>query len=252
MFHGIKQFTISAGVYRPARAIHRAFSRTERNQFKGDMALFRQFVRPGDLCYDIGANIGAKTEVLLSIGASVIAFEPQPKCARELRARCGHFGSRLTLVEKALGEQPGKATLHLREADGQASLLSDWIGTRKGELAVEVVTADQMIAIHGLPRFCKIDVEGAELLVLRGLSQTIPFISIECHTDERCVSLARECLAHLSNLGMVMVNATAEEGSAYLLPEWLPISDFLDRFPDLLAPYAWGDLYVTSEPGAIR
>jgi hypothetical protein len=151
------------------------------------------------------------------------------------------------LIEKALGERTGKATLHLREAHGQASFLDDWIGVQKGELAVDVTTMDDMIAVYGRPRFCKIDVEGAEPLVLRGLSHPVPFISIEYHVDDRCVALTHECLARLSCLGAVRVNATSEEGSSYLLPEWMPISEFSSRFPEVVAPHQWGDLVVSSE-----
>ena len=42
-----------------------------------ELDLYRQFIRKGDLCIDVGANIGDKTDLFLRLGASVIAIEPQ-------------------------------------------------------------------------------------------------------------------------------------------------------------------------------
>jgi 16S rRNA A1518/A1519 N6-dimethyltransferase RsmA/KsgA/DIM1 with predicted DNA glycosylase/AP lyase activity len=48
---------------------------------------YRQLIAPGDLCFDVGANIGDYTDTFLALGARVIAVEPQPSCADELRSR---------------------------------------------------------------------------------------------------------------------------------------------------------------------
>src|SRR6266481_9284314 len=46
---------------------------------------YRQFIQPGDLVFDVGANIGGKTAAFLSLGARVVAVEPNPVCAHRLR-----------------------------------------------------------------------------------------------------------------------------------------------------------------------
>ena len=48
-------------------------------------------LRDGDCVFDVGANIGRMTQVLLELGNKVIAFEPQPDCIREIEARCGQY-----------------------------------------------------------------------------------------------------------------------------------------------------------------
>ena len=73
-----KQITISTGLYRPARALRRAFNPSGRRLFREQQLLLRQFVKAGDLAFDVGANVGSRTQLLLSLGASVVAFEPQP------------------------------------------------------------------------------------------------------------------------------------------------------------------------------
>lgn len=44
------------------------------------MRFYEQFIRPNDICFDIGANMGNRTEVFLKLGAKVIAVEPQSEC----------------------------------------------------------------------------------------------------------------------------------------------------------------------------
>jgi 16S rRNA A1518/A1519 N6-dimethyltransferase RsmA/KsgA/DIM1 with predicted DNA glycosylase/AP lyase activity len=82
-----KQLALSVGLYKRARALRRALVPSERRQFLQHRSLLSEFIKPGDLAFDIGANVGNKTETLLSLGATVVAFEPQPSCVREIAAR---------------------------------------------------------------------------------------------------------------------------------------------------------------------
>jgi hypothetical protein len=112
MLRAAKQLSISLGLYKPARALHRALNPTERSEFRSHKALLSQFIKPGDLAFDVGANIGVRTEIMLALGARVVAFEPQPMCARETRAR---GSNRLIVVEKAVGARMGIAELHVEK-----------------------------------------------------------------------------------------------------------------------------------------
>ncbi|MBM3479865.1 MAG: FkbM family methyltransferase, partial [Alphaproteobacteria bacterium] len=71
----------------------------------------------------------------------------------------------------------------------------DW----DARVEVPVTTLDALVAAHGVPRFAKIDVEGFELDVLRGLSRPLPALSFEFTTIQRDVAFA--CLARLAALG---------------------------------------------------
>lgn len=240
----LKSFLLATGLYRPARALQRVLFPKERAIFREDVALYRQFIRPRDLCFDIGANIGAKSEAMLSLEAEVVSVEPQPELVQELRVRFSRYGARSVIVQSAIGDTPGRATLHLREATALTSLEDDWQGQTIGELTVEVTTLDDLIKRFGVPKFCKIDVEGYELKVLRGLSQPIRTLTIEYHCDDKCVAMARECIELLSQFGTAELNFTAERASGLLLRDWMNTRDFAAKFPACVQPHFYGDIVI--------
>jgi FkbM family methyltransferase len=239
----IKQTLISSGLYKPARALYRAFSPSQRRDFQQHRALLSAFIRPEDLVFDVGANIGTRSEIMLSLGANVVAFEPQPNCAREVRAR-GKNG-RLIVVEKAVGSSIGHADLHLKEGSVQASLLSDWQGgPDTGMLRVPVTTLDEEIKRFGRPTFCKIDVEGYEGEVIAGLSMPINAMSFEYHCNEAGTEKLRKIFDKLDELGTYETNLIGEENNTWLLPRWLPAAELIGSFPTVAGPHYWGDCFV--------
>lgn len=248
-FNRVKNLAIAGGAYRPMRLLQRALSSAYRQRHENNLALYSQFLRHGDLAIDVGANIGEKTEAMLILGARVISLEPQPNLVREIKARCSNFGDKLIVIQAAVGDHEGTVALHLRQSSAQASVLSDWEGKPTGVIDVRLKTLDSVIAEHGVPRLCKVDVEGAELQVLRGLSHRIPIITLEYHTDERGVGLARECIALLSEMGAVEINATREDGAAMIFPNWLSPADFMDTFPRISQSHYYGDLLIRASEG---
>jgi FkbM family methyltransferase len=237
-----KQLAISFGLYKPARALHRAVHPSERRLFQARKLLLSQFVKPGDLAFDVGANIGNRTQILLSLGATVVAFEPQPACAREVAA-CGN--KRLTVVTKAVGETEGTAQFYLNDATYHASFLPDWEGGDGAEvMMVSVTTLDKAIEHFGLPAFCKIDVEGFEPEVLRGLSRRVPAMSFEYHSDEQGIERAKTCLNLLSKLGNYNVNLTGQDEATLLSANWLTVPEFIKSFAEVAKDEVYGDLFV--------
>jgi hypothetical protein len=95
-----------------------------------------------------------------------------------------------------------------------------------------------------VPRLCKIDVEGFELPVIRGLSHLISVIAIEYHTDEASIDRTRQCLELLRRLGDFQVNATAREDMSFILPTWTSIDAFLLEFPANVQSNHFGDLIL--------
>jgi FkbM family methyltransferase len=240
----VKNLAIALGAYRPMRFLQRAISSDYRQRHLNNLALYGQFLGSDDLAIDVGANIGEKTEAMLLLGARVISLEPQPKLVREIKARCGHFGDRLSVIQTAAGDHEGHVRLHLRESSAQASLLNDWEGKPIGAIDVPLTTLDSIIAKCGVPRLCKIDVEGAEIQVLRGLSHVIELITIEYHTNERGMLLAFECISRINGMWSTEINATCAEGSTLMLPKWLAGSDFIDAFPAIVGSNYFGDLLI--------
>ena len=63
---------------------------------------YAQFIRPGDLCFDIGAHVGSRLRAWTPLGARILAVEPQPECMALLRRWYGDL-AHITLIEQAVG-----------------------------------------------------------------------------------------------------------------------------------------------------
>ena len=75
-------------------------------------SFYRQFIDPGDLCFDVGAHVGNHIRTMLKLGARVVAVEPQPRFQWLLHRFYGD-NPEVTLVDKALGATPGEAELYV-------------------------------------------------------------------------------------------------------------------------------------------
>jgi FkbM family methyltransferase len=137
-------------------------------------------LHPGDIFFDIGANVGFFTVIgakLVGPTGRVFAFEPAPANADRVRHNVAlNSFANVTLLEKAVAQHAGQAELLVTSYSGGAALASvGTLGDVQERIAVEVVSIDELIAQGALqpPTFVKIDVEGAELDVLRGMVDTL-------------------------------------------------------------------------------
>lgn len=136
--------------------------------------------KPGDIVIDIGANIGWYSLLLARLmpdDADVFAFEPDPLNFELLEHNIQLNGeTRITATPKALAAEDGVQRLYRHDSNnlGRHSLLQ----LQDGE-SVDVRTTsldkfwdDQKLGAR-LPRFIKIDIEGYELIALRGASEVL-------------------------------------------------------------------------------
>ena len=153
-------------------------------------AFYRQFLQAGDLAFDIGAHVGNRVRVFRRIGARVIAVEPQPDFIAVLRLLYGR-DSGVSIEASGVAAEPGQGKLHLSTRTPTVSTFADsWMDDVQTdrrfqrirwdtEINVPLVSLDELIARHGEPQFCKIDVEGFEHQVLSGLNQPLVALSFE-------------------------------------------------------------------------
>lgn len=244
----VRQTFLSVGLYRPARILYRQLKRTELARYRQEVNFYSKLLEPGSLCFDVGANVGRKTEPLLEAGMRVVAFEPQPDCVREIEALCSPYHARLSKCQSAVGAEPGETTLYVHNVDSHSSLSQAWdISKAVATIQVPIVTLDQAIAEFGKPNYCKIDVEGWEYEVLKGLTQPIPLLSFEYHVYTKEISQAFTCLDYLSRFGELRINIISGRISSFAFQEWLPLKEFLKVFPDSFRSrneYNYGDIFV--------
>lgn len=183
----------SPGVYREVRR--------EAQFYK---ALFHAHQVKG-IVFDIGANLGFTTQAFLDGGAErVIAVEPDSFNIGVLRARFGR-NPRVAVLPCAVSNMEGKTTLWRHTEDSALHTLEPkWmesVGSSHYEPAstIRTITLDGMIREYGMPSFVKVDVEGHEWGVLRGLGQAVPFLSFEVNLPEFEREMV-ECLQYLEKL----------------------------------------------------
>lgn len=207
------------------------------------------FIRAGELCFDVGANMGNRTAVLLDLGARVICIEPQPACLKKLRKSFGKNPA-VTIVAKALGEKEAHGELAVCEQEPTLSTMSDkW--RQEGRFAktnewqktvpVEITTLNHLIALYGVPVFCKIDVEGFEASVLKGLTIPISFISFE-FTREFFAD-AKACVEHLLSIGPAAFNVSLGESMSPLWKDWVDRDLLYEGIENINDVSLWGDIY---------
>jgi FkbM family methyltransferase len=178
-------------------------------------------VRRGELVFDVGANVGEWSVVMRSLGCRLVAVEPQAECVAALR-RSFAGDEEVAIVQAAVGDWIGSGELRPSTTGiTHASMSGDWrrTATEKGymppeawlePIEVPVVTLDSLIERYGEPFYCKVDVEGFEPEVLRGLSHALPRLDFEFHQD--LSSAVEECVERLAELG--------EYGYSIFLGEW--------------------------------
>lgn len=207
----------------------------------------------GDLIFDVGANVGSKSAIFLEMGARVVAVEPDESCQRILSQRFLRYRfakKPIVIVPKAVSDKASVVQMWVGSPSSAFNTLSSkWADTlrddesRVGEklkfdrcTQVEATTLHDLITEYGSPIFAKIDVEGYELSVLRGLREPIPCLSFEINLPEfrqegiECV----RCLNDLWPDGLF--NFTADCCEGLKADTWLPMGQFLQTFADCNDP----------------
>ena len=138
-----------------------------------ELACLKRLVRPDDVCFDVGSNVGYFSLQLASIAkaGTVHAFDPIALNAALVQASAALNGMRNVEVTcAALGSEPGSAQFSVSADSAYSSLRATGRKLEESTVEVPVLTLDGYVAEHAVPRVnvMKIDVEGAEAEVLQG------------------------------------------------------------------------------------
>lgn len=214
---------------------------------------YGEFLSPGDVGFDVGAHAGNRVRAWRALGARVVAVEPQPDFVRLLRLFFGR-DREVTIVAKALGARPGTARLGISTATPTVSSMAPgWIETVATDrsfaavrwdrsVEVAVTTLDDLIAEHGEPAFCKIDVEGFEADVLRGLTRPLRALSFEYLPMAHDAALT--VLDLVEQAGDYRYNYSPIETMRWASERWLDATELLALLERYRPTGRSGDVYA--------
>jgi FkbM family methyltransferase len=170
---------------------------------------------PGQVFYDVGAHTGIYSFLasrLVAPGGRVVAIEASARNAKEVRA--GLRLNRILICEvvcvavsdhvgTSMLLDPGNSSMYqLAEVSSIASV---------GRTAVRTTTLDHLVERYGAPDVLKMDIEGAEVLALRGAQSLLrakkPLLLIEVHTSE----IARELYSLLRGCGYTIHRLSGDQ-----------------------------------------
>jgi FkbM family methyltransferase len=222
----------------------------ESEDFQKRSTFYASFVQKGALCFDVGANLGNRVGPLLSAGARVVAVEPQENCYKALRNK---FGTKIDIVTKGLGAEPGIKDFYISNAHTISSFSEEFVEVVKDgrfkeynwnkTIKVEITTLDALVEKYGTPAFIKIDVEGYELEVLKGLSSPIDMISVEYMVPEQAAKVV-ECIEQIEkNNPTIECNFSVGESMEFGLEAWLSATEMKD--------YVLGPGFISTEFGDV-
>ena len=188
---------------------------------------YRSLLSRGDLVFDVGAHVGTRARAMRGAGARVVALEPQYPLSGFLRRTMPRD---VTVLDLAVGREDGEVSMAVSSRHPTVSTLNgafvEAAKTASGfehvrwdrSQRVRVVTLDTLIARFGVPRYVKIDVEGSEIEVLKGLSQPVP-IDLG-RVSPRLPPSRQGARGSAGSAGLGRFNIVQGESGAFLWPAW--------------------------------
>ena len=197
---------------------------TKRSQW---LRFYKDLLSESAIVFDIGAHVGSRSRTMRKAGAKVIALEPQQPFADFLKKT---LPSDIVFIEAAAGEKESETEMSVSTKHPTvSSLRPDFVSSASSapgfehvrwdkKQMVKVLTLDSLIKSHGTPDYVKIDVEGFELEVLKGLSTPIRLISCELLPGFPALSI--EVLNRISELGNYEFNLVIGETAKFAWSDW--------------------------------
>lgn len=197
--------------YRFHLSTYHEYDQFKRYESEPDKTVLRRFIadlETDDTVWDIGANVGLFTVIAASRcpDGQVTAIEPYPSNVARIRENLKLNGFDATIEQLALAEESGTATFGLSSPDGTGAFGVLDSEEESQMVPVRTVTGDDLVAgTTPAPTVLKIDVQGSELGVLRGLDESLPNCRlIYCNVYEKHFSTdeqERELQALLTEAG---------------------------------------------------
>jgi FkbM family methyltransferase len=230
------------------------FAKSRIGLIKKRREFYSTFLEKGNLFFDVGANYGNRIEPIIDMGIHIVAIEPQNSCVKYLRLK---YGKKISVVDKGLGADEEDKTMHVSDTHVLSSFSNEWVSsniesgkysnsTWNEEKKISMTTLDKLINKFGVPRYIKIDVEGYESEVFKGLSQPIEFISFEYTVPEH-IDKVIMCLQRIMSISanQIICNYSIGETLEWVLDEWITYDKMLIEVnSERFVKSGIGDIYV--------
>lgn len=214
---------------------------------------YASFISPGDLCFDVGAHAGIQSMILDSLGAKVIAIEPNPVFYKFLQNK---FRKRpnIIIIPKAIADMEMEQPMYISRIAPTVSTLAndEWrtiINDHSSfevswdeQISVKTTTLDALIKEFGVPRFIKLDIEDYEWKALKALHLTPDYISFEffSYLPDRVV----KCVEEIEKNGVYEYNFSIAETFNYKFPAWKNAMQLKEWINSRDPSIASGDIYA--------
>lgn len=220
MKKAIRQFLIKNSLYYSLRysfafRLYQVFFKTQDiNQQRHEVTFYKSFLSSCNLIFDIGAYDGHKTVAFLKLAGTIVCCEPEGLNYKILKTRFRHKKKRVFIENKALSNITGFAEFYIHHPGSAFNTLSPkWKALLETDNEkkwnekisfsdkeqTEITTLDILIEKYGVPDFIKIDVEGSESLVLKGLTQPVACLSFEMLLPDYIAEM-QDCLCTISKM----------------------------------------------------
>ena len=188
---------------------------------------YAQFLRKGDTYFDIGANYGNRISPIIKLEVGlIIAVEPQEACCIYLKETF----KGITVLQNGVGAVAETKTFYVSSDSVLSSFSQDFIdktgdtrfvgNTWNETKQIEIITLDSIIEKYGTPDFVKVDVEGFEPEVFKGLSKPLKVVSFEYTVPELSYNLF-PVIEKLNSLGNCTFNYSIGESMELHLKVWV-------------------------------
>ncbi len=244
----LKSLINNSFLYHPLRfsSISEMIYEAITSKSKKTMEFYKSFLQPPDNVktklpvFDIGANKGNKTKALLQLGFIVIALEPEKNSISTLKYRYGK-NPKVKIIEKGVSSEEGFTEIYITQArSGLNTMNTKWKDSLQNEeknrwgkqvdfkesYKVPLTTLENLYSEFGMPYFIKIDVEGYELEVIKGMKSLPAYISFEANLPE-FIEETISCIEMINSLSdSVLFNYSFDE--KLVVNNWLSANEMIN------------------------
>ena len=184
------------------------------------------------ILFDVGAHVGTFTKVALEKGYKVIAIEPAPRVYKEL-VKDYIYNVNVIPIKFAVSEKDDES-IEFYECieDGLSTIERSWLtdpsmpynGKEFRTISATTITLDTLAKIYGEPDLIKIDVEGAEWFVFKGMTKKYNTLTFEWTINT--VDQHIEQIKYLQKLGYTKIGPQFIEHHLQEPKEWFEIKSF--------------------------